>query len=287
MRRLTVFLTARSTSWIVLVVALLASAAVFALGSGSDSTTGPGSGLPDSAESVRVSEAQESLPGADTSSGLLVFHRDTGDVLDEEDLAAIDEASRSLAPLALDGFVPPATVADDGTTAIVVVPLSVENDVDVAAERATELRDAANADLPAGLTALLTGQEGFAVDIAGVFAGADFTLLLTTVVVVAVLLIVTYRSPWLWLVPLAVIGVADGLAGIVATRVAALAGIELDASTTGILSVLVFGAGTNYALLLIARYKDELRLNETGALPWPRHCAARGPRSSPAAARWY
>jgi RND superfamily putative drug exporter len=262
MRRLTVFLTARSTSWIVLVVALLASAAVFALGSGSDSTTGPGSGLPDSAESVRVSEAQESLPGADTSSGLLVFHRDTGDVLDEEDLAAVDEASRSLAPLALDGFVPPATVADDGTTAIVVVPLSVENDVDVAAERATELRDAANADLPAGLTALLTGQEGFAVDIAGVFAGADFTLLLTTVVVVAVLLIVTYRSPWLWLVPLAVIGVADGLAGIVATRVAALAGIELDASTTGILSVLVFGAGTNYALLLIARYKDELRLNE-------------------------
>jgi RND superfamily putative drug exporter len=262
MHRIITFLTARSTSWIVLAVAFIASAAVFALGSGSDSTTGPGAGLPDTAESVQVSSAQQSLPGADSSSGLFVFHRDNGAALDDADLVAVDRASRSLATFALDGFVPPATVADDGTTAIVVVPLSVEADVDLAAERATELRAAANAELPDGLTALLTGAEGFAVDIAGVFAGADFTLLLTTVIVVAVLLIVTYRSPWLWLVPLVVIGLADGLAGIVATRVASIAGIELDASTTGILSVLVFGAGTNYALLLIARYKDELRLNE-------------------------
>jgi len=80
--------------------------------------------------------------------------------------------------------------------------------------------------------------------------------------VVAVLLLVTYRSPWLWLVPLTVVGLADGLAGVVASRVAAAAGIALDASVTGILSVLVFGAGTNYALLLIARYRDELRENE-------------------------
>ena len=89
-----------------------------------------------------------------------------------------------------------------------------------------------------------------------------FHLLLTTVIVVAVLLLVTYRSPWLWLVPLVVVGLADGIAGIVATRVAAAAGIPLDASVTGILSVLVFGAGTNYALLLIARYRDELRVIE-------------------------
>jgi putative drug exporter of the RND superfamily len=94
--------------------------------------------------------------------------------------------------------------------------------------------------------------------LSAVFAGADFTLLLTTVIVVAILLIATYRSPWLWLVPLIVIGTADGLASIVATRVAAAIGITLDASVTGILSVLVFGAGTNYALLLIARYRDEL-----------------------------
>jgi RND superfamily putative drug exporter len=164
-----------------------------------------------------------------------------------------------MADEALDGFVPPPTVSDDGTAALVVVPLEPVSDVAEQADRAAQLRSLANADLPDGLTALLTGPEGFAVDVAAVFKGADFTLLLTTVLVVAVLLLVTYRSPWLWLVPLAVVGLADGLAAIVATRIAAAAGIALDASVTGILSVLVFGAGTNYALLLIARYRDELR----------------------------
>jgi RND superfamily putative drug exporter len=261
MRRVTDFLTARSTSWIVLVVAFLAAGAIFALGSGNDSETGPGAGLPDSAESVRVSKAQKDLPSADTTSAILVYSNG-GDALSDGELAAVTEASTRLVELSSDGFVPPPAIADDGTSALVVVPLDVEDDVAVQTERADELRTVANEDLPVGLTALLTGPEGFTVDISAVFAGADFTLLLTTVIVVAILLIVTYRSPWLWLVPLIVIGVADGLAGIVATRVAATIGITLDASTTGILSVLVFGAGTNYALLLIARYKDELRTHE-------------------------
>ena len=261
MRRLTDFLTARATSWIVLVIAFAAAAAIFALGSGSDSETGPGAGLPSTSESVRVSAAQENLPSADTTSALLVYNRD-GDELTDADLTAIADASASLAELSSEGFVPPPTVSDDGTTAIVVVPLEVEGEIDVQTARADELRALANTNLPDGLTALLTGPEGFAVDLSAVFAGADFTLLLTTVIVVAILLIVTYRSPWLWLVPLAVIGTADALASIAATRVAAAIGITLDASTTGILSVLVFGAGTNYALLLIARYRDELRVVE-------------------------
>ena len=261
MRRLTDFLTARATSWIVLVIAFAAAAAIFALGSGSDSETGPGAGLPSTSESVRVSAAQENLPSADTTSALLVYNRD-GDELTDADLTAIADASASLAELSSEGFVPPPTVSDDGTTAIVVVPLEVEGDLDAQTARADELRALANTNLPDGVTALLTGPEGFAVDLSAVFAGADFTLLLTTVFVVAILLIVTYRSPWLWLVPLAVIGTADALASIAATRVAAAIGITLDASTTGILSVLVFGAGTNYALLLIARYRDELRVVE-------------------------
>jgi RND superfamily putative drug exporter len=261
MHRLTRFIAGRRTSWIVLAIALLAAAAVFALGSGSEKETAPGVGLPASAESELVAAAQENLPGADSTSALLVFSRD-GDELTEADFEAIAAASRDLAEFATEGFVPPPAFSDDGTAALVVVPLEAEMDVAAQADRAAELRNAANADLPDGLTALLTGPEGFAVDVAAVFKGADFTLLLTTVIVVAVLLLITYRSPWLWLVPLTVVGLADGLAGIVAARVAALAGIALDASVTGILSVLVFGAGTNYALLLIARYRDELRLIE-------------------------
>lgn len=261
MHRLTKFITARRTSWIVLAVAFLTAGAIFALGSGSGEETAPGVGLPASAESQRVSVAQEELPSADATSALLVFSRD-GDELTAADLDAVAAASTDLADLAAEGFVPPASISEDGTAALVVVPLETVSDVAAQADRAQELRETANADLPSGLTALLTGAEGFAVDVAAVFEGADFTLLLTTVIVVAVLLLVTYRSPWLWLVPLVVVGLADGLASIVATRVAALAGIALDASVTGILSVLVFGAGTNYALLLIARYRDELRLVE-------------------------
>jgi len=261
MQRLTRFITAKKTSWIVLVVAALAAGAVFALGSGSDGETSPGVGLPESAESAQVAALQEELPGSESTSALLVFSREGG-TLTDADVEAVTAASTELADLSLDGFVPPPSVSDDKTAALVVVPLEDLPDVADQAERAAELREIANADLPAGLTALLTGPEGFAVDVAAVFKGADFTLLLTTVIVVAVLLLITYRSPWLWLVPLTVVGLADGLAGIVATRVAGLAGITLDASVTGILSVLVFGAGTNYALLLIARYRDELRVHE-------------------------
>jgi RND superfamily putative drug exporter len=106
----------------------------------------------------------------------------------------------------------------------------------------------------------VTGPEGFQVDLNGVFAGADFTLLLATVIIVIVLLLVTYRSPTLWIVPLLVVGVADGMAGQIGRNVAAFFDIVPDGSVTGILSVLVFGAGTNYALLIIARYREELLL---------------------------
>jgi len=244
-----------------LVVAAAASAGIFALGSGATGESSPGVGLPDTAESAQVAALQADLPSADSSSALFVYTRD-GAELTDSDLTAITAASAQLAEVSLDGFVPPATVSDDGTTALVVVPLEAIDDVSAQADRATELRSIANTDLPTGLEGLMTGAEGFAVDVAAVFKGADFTLLLTTVIVVAILLLITYRSPWLWLVPLTVVGLADGLASIVATRVAAAAGITLDASVTGILSVLVFGAGTNYALLLIARYRDELRTHE-------------------------
>ncbi|MCU1406363.1 MAG: hypothetical protein JWQ43_2666, partial [Glaciihabitans sp.] len=261
MRRLTDLLTARSTSWIVLVLSFVAAGFIFALGSGATGETSPGVGLPKTAESVEVSRLQEALPTADDTAALLVFSR-SGEMLSGSDRDSIDAAVERLRALSSDGFVPPASYSDNNEVALVAVPLDALSDVDVQTDRAKQLRELANQDLPDGLTALLSGPEGFAVDLSAVFAGADFTLLLTTVIVVAVLLIVTYRSPWLWLVPLVVIGTADGLASIVATRVASAIGITLDASTTGILSVLVFGAGTNYALLLIARYRDELRIVE-------------------------
>jgi len=254
-------ITSAKTSWIVLLLAAGAVAALFAWGSTEEAETAPAVGLPDSAESVQVDRLLEEFPGADTTSGLLVFAAEDGALTQEQRAAIEAKAFGELTDLTPEGFIPPPQVSENGEVALLVVPLDPEPDVEKQAERAQEIRDLAADDLD-GVRVYLTGAEGFEVDVAAVFAGADFTLLLTTVIVVAVLLLITYRSPWLWLVPLVVIGVADASAGIVARRVAAAVGVQLDASITGILSVLVFGAGTNYALLLIARYRDELRLHE-------------------------
>ena len=155
-------------------------------------------------------------------------------------------------------FVPPATISEDNTTAVLTIPMDEIDDVDEQAERIAEIRALVTEDAPNGINAYVTGPEGFQVYLAGVFAGADFTLLLATVLIVIFLLLVTYRSPILWIVPLLVVGTADGMAGQIGRNVAAFFNITADGSITGILSVLVFGAGTNYALLLIARYKEEL-----------------------------
>ncbi|MET1058424.1 MAG: MMPL family transporter, partial [Nocardioides sp.] len=152
--------------------------------------------------------------------------------------------------------------AEDGTAALAVVPIQAASATDNA-EKVGELRDTVRADLPDGVTAEVTGPAAVEADLAAVFDGANTRLLLVTASVVALLLVLTYRSPILWLIPLTVVGVADRLAAVVATQVMALTGVAWDESTVGILSVLVFGAGTDYALLLISRYRDELKSHES------------------------
>ncbi|UYN84775.1 MAG: MMPL family transporter [Microcella sp.] len=257
---LTRFITAAKTSWIVLITGLAATAALFIAAGYQSADAAPPVGLPDSAESVQAAALLEEFADDDSTSGLLVFGRESGE-LSENDLEAIADRTEALADLSIDGFLPPPSVSDDGTTALVVLPLAIEDRVSGQAERAAEIRAIAADGLPSGIEVWFTGAEGFSVDIAAVFEGANFVLLSITALVVALLLIVTYRSPVLWIVPLAVVGIADFIAGIAARLVAESLGITLDGSVTGILSVLVFGAGTNYALLLIARYRDELRLH--------------------------
>ena len=139
------------------------------------------------------------------------------------------------------------------------IPVTTKDAVETA-DVVTDLRTAATADLPDGLTAQVTGPAAIQADLAAVFDGANFRLLAATASVVAILLVITYRSPFLWLVPLTVVGVADQLAAVLATHTLAALDVLWDESTIGILSVLVFGAGTDYALLLISRYRDQLRV---------------------------
>lgn len=150
-------------------------------------------------------------------------------------------------------------VSEDGTTALGVVPLPADVPDGQLGEVVEELRSALRDGLPDGLQVAVTGGPAFGADIGAVFEGADITLLASTAAIVAVLLLLTYRSPWLWLVPLTVVGLGDQVAAKLLAVLSRVTDLRADGAVTGIISVLVFGAGTNYALLLIARYREELR----------------------------
>ena len=108
----------------------------------------------------------------------------------------------------------------------------------------------------------VTGPLGFAADSASAFEGIDSTLLFATLGVVIIILLLTYRSPVLWLLPVLCAGVALTVAQAVIYLLAEYGGLVVNGQSAGILTVLVFGAGTDYALLLVARYREELRRHE-------------------------
>lgn len=216
--------------------------------------------LPAGYESTAAAELQERLPTPDASPAVVLFTVEDEAVDLRGELVALERVVAGAVP-EVDG--PPVRVvpADDGTAAlaVVVVPARTATETSVAV---TALRERLRAEVPDGVAVQVTGPAAVLADLAAVFDGADTTLLLATASVVAVLLLVTYRSPVLWVVPLAVVAVADRTAVVLATHVLAAVDVPWDESTLGILSVLVFGAGTNYALLLISRYRDELRTHE-------------------------
>nr|WP_255480257.1 MMPL family transporter [Quadrisphaera sp. RL12-1S] len=250
----------RRSAWASVALGLLVAVGLTVFAPSPDRGSGVSAGLPSAAESVQVAELAKQLPGADATSALVVVRRDGG--LQAGDTAALQQLSGQLAQVAEGGRVAPPVTSQDGTTALVAVPLSSAGGTEALTGTVQAIRAdlrAATADLPSGLTAQVTGGAAFTTDIASQFDGANVTLLLTTVLVVAVLLLVTYRSPVLWLVPLAVVGASAAAATALFAVVSRAFGVVLDPSTGGIADVLVFGAGTNYALLLIARYREELR----------------------------
>jgi putative drug exporter of the RND superfamily len=241
----------RRLSWVLALVVIVVSGALMALLGGDDSSQRSPVPVPESAESARADAVRAQFPGGDEVPAIIVITRDDGARLSPADLAAVEQKWR-------------AEVSADGEAALTVVPLNAGLTGFALGDAVKALRETAADGLPDDLRTEVTGGPAFGADIANSFSGANFTLLAVTAAVVALLLIVTYRSPVLWLVPLAVIGFADRVAAIVGTAVAGGLGMSPDGSTSGITSVLVFGAGTNYALLLISRYREELGRTSVG-----------------------
>lgn len=261
LERLSHLTTARRTAWLCLVVAALLTGVVMAFAPAEGGRTAPET-LPDDADSVLAAQRLEEFPGGDVVPAIAVVAREGG--LTESDRAWVGEVQAQWArTLDLDGAealgrpVP----SSDGAALLVTLPVPAELSGLDLNDKIKELRADAD-DAPDGLTVQLTGGAAFAADISAAFEGADLRLLLATAGVVALLLVLTYRSPVLWLVPLLVVGIADRVAALLTERVGLWLGAALDGSTSGITSVLVFGAGANYALLLVSRYREELRRHE-------------------------
>ncbi|CAG6975432.1 MMPL family transporter [Mycobacterium avium subsp. paratuberculosis] len=248
-------------SWLLAAVAVLAGVGVMALvGPNAAAGQAPQS-LPQHSPSARITALAGQFPGGDRTPLIVVVSRADGAVLGPADLGAARAARDRAQAAAQPGAAPaqPLTPSQDGKAALGIVPLSTTLSGLALNDAVSALRTAAATGLAADLQVHVTGGPAFGADIAGAFTHANVTLLAVTASVVALLLIATYRSPVLWLVPLLVVAFADRVAAAVGTAVASLTGLSFDGATSGITSVLVFGAGTNYALLLISRYRQELR----------------------------
>jgi RND superfamily putative drug exporter len=248
-------------SWLLaLVTSLLGVAFTVLIGGNAAAGQSPQS-VPVDSQSAQVDALAKQFPGGDKVPLIVVVSRTDGGVLSPSDIAAAQAAGNRVQAAQPGAISPPAPLmpSQDAQAALGVVPISANLSGLALGDAVAALRTAAANGLPADLQVHVTGGPAFGADIASAFVGANITLLAVTTAVVALLLIATYRSPVLWLIPLIVVGFADRVAAAVGTVAASLTGLSFDGATSGITSVLVFGAGTNYALLLISRYREELR----------------------------
>ncbi|HEX6150454.1 MMPL family transporter [Nocardioides sp.] len=228
--------------------------------------------LPSSAESTRVVEELSGTVDPNDIPTLIVYHRSSG--LTDDDLAAMDEHAQQIAEidgvtdegvispnaaaaLEAQGQQVPPLVSEDGQVAYLALTFNFGengwNDIPAAAD---EIRDIAQID---GGTVHLAGFGGQAADAAEAFEGIDTNLIMITLCVVIVILLFTYRSPILWLLPIISAVVAYTISGGVVYLLARYADLTVNGQSQAILGILVIGAGTDYALLLVARYREELR----------------------------
>ncbi|GAA2982314.1 MMPL family transporter [Actinokineospora diospyrosa] len=215
--------------------------------------------LPESAESTRVAELQKGFAEQSSLPAVLVFERPGG--LTGEDQRAITAALAEVAKVPGVGPVTPlklSTQDKDAAQSVALLPTGGEKPREVVADIRAEL-----AGLPAGLAAHVTGPGGLIADFTAAFGGIDGLLLGVTAAVVALILVVVYRSPLLPFVVLLTAGLALCLAVAVVYALAKAEVLTLNGQSQGILFILVFGAATDYALLLIARLREELRRHES------------------------
>jgi putative drug exporter of the RND superfamily len=218
--------------------------------------------LPPNAESTKVLDVQARFQSPNIFPAVVVYARATGLTAADRAKAAADArrfaALHGVGPGAVVGPIPSA----DGKAMQTILQVNLgAQGWNGAATAVSSIRAITNSNAN-GLTSHITGPLGNAADNSKVFKGIENTLLYAAIAVVIVILLITYRSPVLWLLPVISSGVALITAQAVIYLLAAHAGLTVNAQSAGILDVLVFGASTDYALLIVARYREELRRHD-------------------------
>src|SRR3954471_17802081 len=264
-------LTGRVTKWVVVVFWLIIVAAAGSVAGklGDVQDNQASSWLPASAESTKALDKLAPFQNQNEIPTVLVYEKTSG--LSKSDLAEIGRQLDQVQQMK--GAIP--AKGPDGTQIQPSQAIQVSKDGQVAQGMVTfnfgkngwnklpdvkdDIEKVAHVD---GADVYVAGPGGQAADSAAAFAGIDGKLLISTVLVVVVILLLTYRSPLLWLLPVMSAGVALTCAQAVIYLLAKHADLTVNGQSAGILTVLVFGAGTDYALLLVARYREELHRHE-------------------------
>jgi len=267
-------LTGPVTKWFVFVGVLLATVGLSILGSqlGDVKNNEASSWLPGSSESTKVAEEISKDVDINDIPTLIVYHRSSG--LTETDFNAMDEQATKIAMI--DGVTSQGVLTPNGAKALqeqgLNAPGLISADGEVAysylvfnfgkggwnsvPEPVKEIRSIAKID---GVDVYVGGYGGQAADFADSFEGSHANLLMISFLVVILILLITYRSALLWLLPILGAAVSYQLAGGVVYLLAKYTDMVVNDQSQYILGILVIGAGTDYALLLVARYREELR----------------------------
>jgi putative drug exporter of the RND superfamily len=212
--------------------------------------------LPHNSESTQVIDLAKRFTPSDTFPAVVVYEH-PGPITRADRARAATDAKRFASLDHVSGKIIGPIPAKDGKALQVIVPIKVGTDGwnDIA----PVVKDMRSIAHTSGGSVYVTGPAGYAADFSKVFNGFDSTLLYITAAIIIAILLFTYRSPILWTLPLACVFVALTAAQAVIYLLARHAGLTVNGQSAFILTVLVFGAGTDYALLLVARYREELR----------------------------
>lgn len=271
--------TGKISRWVTLAVWIAAAVLLtLTLPAASDKVLNNADNLADSAQSIAAAAVLEQyFPNSSGVPALLVWQREGG--LDEDDFRVMQSLAEQLTNEPLPAqeailplhMLPPAALqamtSEDGSTLILPISFTQETETEILKENLLAIKKNVNelaqtdvfaAQVDQGLIARFTGPVGISVDAADLFLDADIALLIATVLLVLVLLLFIYRSPLLAIIPLIGVGFAYLVTSPILGWMASQGMIAIDSQSISIMTVLLFGAGTDYCLFLITRYRDEL-----------------------------